>query len=86
VKKRSWGILGFIILLCALYLTPVSAASYVKQAETKVSTTSKKHGWIRHGNDYYYYNSKGKLLVGEDANTKDNIITAQKMGSVLPVG
>ncbi|MDD5805501.1 MAG: phosphodiester glycosidase family protein [Clostridia bacterium] len=65
MKKRSWGILGFIILLCALYLTPVSAASYVKQAETKVSTTSKKHGWIRHGNDYYYYNSKGKLLWGK---------------------
>ena len=48
--------------MCAL---PVSASSYVKASNTKVSTTSKKHGWVKKGRDYYYYNSKGKLLCGK---------------------
>ena len=48
--------------MCAL---PVSASSYVKASNTKVSTTSKKHGWVKKGKDYYYYNSKGKLLCGK---------------------
>lgn len=48
--------------MCAL---PVSASSFVKASNTKVSTTSKKHGWVKKGRDYYYYNSKGKLLCGK---------------------
>lgn len=48
--------------MCVL---PVSASSYVKASNTKVSTTSKKHGWVKKGRDYYYYNSKGKLLCGK---------------------
>ena len=48
--------------MCVL---PVSASSYVKASNTKVSTTSKKHGWVKKGKDYYYYNSKGKLLCGK---------------------
>ena len=48
--------------MCAL---PVSASSYVKASNTKVNTTSKKHGWVKKGKDYYYYNSKGKLLCGK---------------------
>ena len=44
--------------MCAL---PVSASSYVKASNTKVNITSKKHGWVKKGKDYYYYNSKGKL-------------------------
>lgn len=48
--------------MCAL---PVSASSYVKASNTKVNTTSKKHGWVKKGRDYYYYNSKGKLLCGK---------------------
>ena len=43
----------------------VWAASYVKASNTTVSITSKKHGWVKRGKDYYFYNSKGKLLWGK---------------------
>ena len=65
MRKRSWGIIWLIVLLCTMCALPVSASSYVKASNTKVSTTSKKHGWVKKGRDYYYYNSKGKLLCGK---------------------
>ena len=65
MRKRSWGVIGLIVLLCTMCALPVSASSYVKASNTKVSTTSKKHGWVKKGRDYYYYNSKGKLLCGK---------------------
>ena len=42
----------------------VQAAAYVKQNETSVSITSKKTGWQKIGGDYYFYNSKGRLICG----------------------
>ena len=42
----------------------VQAAAYVKQNETSVSITSKKTGWQKIGGDYYFYNSKGRLISG----------------------
>ena len=41
----------------------VQAAAYVKQNETSVSITSKKTGWQKIGGDYYFYNSKGRLIL-----------------------
>ena len=46
----------------------VQAAAYVKQNETSVSITSKKTGWQKIGGDYYFYNSKGRLICGSFTN------------------
>ena len=40
----------------------VNAATYVKQDRTSVSITSKKTGWQKINGDYYFYNSKGRLI------------------------
>ena len=42
----------------------VQAAVYVKQDRTSVSITSAKTGWQKIGGDYYFYNSKGRLICG----------------------
>ena len=42
----------------------VNAATYVKQDRTSVSITSGKTGWQKIGGDYYFYNSKGRLICG----------------------
>lgn len=42
----------------------VNAATYVKQDRTSVSITSKKTGWQKINGDYYFYNSKGRLICG----------------------
>ena len=42
----------------------VNAATYVKQNRTSVSITSKKTGWQKINGDYYFYNSKGRLICG----------------------
>ena len=42
----------------------VQAAVYVKQDRTSVSITSGKTGWQKIGGDYYFYNSKGRLICG----------------------
>lgn len=65
MKKRGLGIICFLFLLCAMCSTSVMASSYVKAYNTTVSTTSKKHGWVKKGKDYYFYNSKGRLLCGK---------------------
>ena len=61
-----------IFLILALFLTAgismravtVNAAAYVKQDRTSVSITSKKTGWKKINGDYYFYNSKGRLICG----------------------
>ena len=61
-----------VFLMLAVFLTAgifmstasVQAAAYVKQNETSVSITSKKTGWQKIGGDYYFYNSKGRLICG----------------------
>ena len=65
MKKRSFGIICFLFLIFTMCSSSVWAASYVKASNTTVSITSKKHGWVRRGKDYYFYNSKGKLLWGK---------------------
>ena len=65
MKKRSFGIICFLFLIFTMCSSPVWAASYVKASNTTVSITSKKHGWVKRGKDYYFYNSKGKLLWGK---------------------
>ena len=65
LKKRSFGIICFLFLIFTMCSSPVWAASYVKASNTTVSITSKKHGWVKRGKDYYFYNSKGKLLWGK---------------------
>ena len=66
MKKRRLGFICFLFLLCTMCFSfPVSAAARVKAANTTVSLTSKKHGWVKNGNDYYFYNSKGQLLCGK---------------------
>ena len=42
----------------------VNAATYVKQNRTSVNITSKKTGWQKINGDYYFYNSKGRLICG----------------------
>lgn len=61
---RYLGILLLILLLCLIPISSVRASSYVKKEDAKVSITSKKTGWQKIGNDYYFYNSKGRLLKG----------------------
>ena len=61
-----------VFLILALFLTAgismcavtVNAATYVKQDRTSVSITSKKTGWQKINGDYYFYNSKGRLICG----------------------
>lgn len=61
-----------VFLILALFLTAgismravtVNAATYVKQDRTSVSITSGKTGWQKIGGDYYFYNSKGRLICG----------------------
>ena len=65
MKKRSFGIICFLFLIFTMCSSSVWAASYVKASNTTVSITSKKHGWVKRGKDYYFYNSKGKLLWGK---------------------
>ena len=65
LKKRSFGIICFLFLIFTMCSSSVWAASYVKASNTTVSITSKKHGWVKRGKDYYFYNSKGKLLWGK---------------------
>lgn len=56
--------LFLLLILCLGSPVTVKASSYVKQTNTKVSIFSKKTGWVKIGSDYYYYNSKGRLLCG----------------------
>ena len=61
---RQLGMLVLVLLLCLPYTASVQAASYVSKENAKVSITSKKTGWQKIGNNYYFYNSKGRLLRG----------------------
>lgn len=67
-KKRMKHLLPAIAALLLILLTgsalTVHAAAYVKKENAAVSITSKKTGWQKIGNDYYFYNSKGRLLCG----------------------
>ena len=64
-KNRLKWLVPVLLLLCLCAGTvTVQAAAYVKPSNTTVSTTSKKRGWVKIGKDYYFYNSKGKLLCG----------------------
>ena len=62
----------------------VNAATYVKQNRTSVSITSKKTGWQKINGDYYFYNSKGRLICG--LNTKVIITTVLPTVNVSPDG
>lgn len=66
-KKKYLRLLAPVILvliLCIGSAATVEAAAYVKKSQTTVSITSKKTGWQKIGKDYYFYNSKGRLLCG----------------------
>lgn len=58
------SVLCLVLGLCLVGSASVKASSYVKKSETKVSITSKKTGWQQIGKDYYFYDSKGRLLCG----------------------
>ena len=65
IIQRRWLLALFLILmLSACTVSTIQAASYVKQSDTKVSIKSQKHGWVKIGRYYYFYNSKGRLLCG----------------------
>lgn len=68
MKKKKYLLclapLLLILILCLGSTTTVQASAYVKKGDTKVSLTSKKTGWVKIGNDYYFYNAKGRLLCG----------------------
>lgn len=68
MRVTSWKkALTLILLGIFLYLgcaATVQASNYVKASDTKVSIISSKHGWVKKGKYYYYYNSKGRLLWG----------------------
>lgn len=58
-------LLAFLILTLSFSgIAQVSASSLVKKGETKVSITSKRHGWVKIGKDSYFYDSRGRLLRG----------------------
>lgn len=54
----------FLITGINIHTVSVQAATYVKQNRTSVSITSKKTGWQKINGDYYFYNSKGRLICG----------------------
>lgn len=62
--RRQLGMLFLVLFLCVSCTASVQAASYVSKENAKVSITSKKTGWQKIGNNYYFYNSKGRLLRG----------------------
>lgn len=61
---RAVPLLILMLLLVFGSTATVRAAAYVKASNTSVSITSKKTGWQKIGNDYYFYDSKGRLLCG----------------------
>lgn len=63
----------------------VNAATYVKQDRTSVSITSKKTGWQKINGDYYFYNSKGRLICGS-LSIKVIITTVLPTANVSPGG
>ncbi len=66
-KKRLLRCTAPLLLLVLLLLgstATVHAYAYVKASNTTVSLTSKKTGWRKIGSDYYFYNSKGRLICG----------------------
>ena len=63
----------------------VNAATYVKQDRTSVSITSGKTGWQKIGGDYYFYNSKGRLICGS-SNTRAIITIVLPTVNDLPAG
>lgn len=76
-KQRCGLYRGFVRLMMLLVLSGVcmagcvavsvecvQAAAYVEQSRTSVSVTSKKTGWQKIKGDYYFYNSKGRLICG----------------------
>ena len=65
VKKKSLVLLLLVFLLCFTGSVSVEASAYVKRGNTKVSLTSSKHGWVKKGKYYYFYNSRGRLLRGQ---------------------
>lgn len=85
LKKRSFGIICFLFLIFTMCSSSVWAASYVKASNTTVSITSKKHGWVKRGKDYYFYNSKENCF-GEKLPTKVSVITAQRMENAIQAG
>lgn len=64
-RRRLFLFLLFAMLLCAGSTVSVQAASYVKASRAEVKLTSKKRGWVKIKKNYYYYNSKGRLLWGK---------------------
>lgn len=63
--QRRWLLtLVLILMVSACAASTVQASSYVKQSSTKVNIKSNKHGWVKIGRYYYFYNSKGRLLCG----------------------
>ena len=65
VKKKSLVLLFLVFLLCFTGSVSVEASAYVKRGNTKISLTSSKHGWVKKGKYYYFYNSRGRLLRGQ---------------------
>lgn len=73
VAKKSSHLFFCVLLFLAMFfaievmpesVATVQAASYVKQSDTTVRISSGKPGWQKIKNDYYFYNSKGRLLCG----------------------
>ena len=70
MKRNSGKIIFFLTILLfsitvsTAHPTSAHAAAYVKQKNTSVSITSKKTGWQLIKGDYYFYNSKGRLICG----------------------
>lgn len=63
-QRRYFPLLLLVLFLCLGNALPTQAAAYVKPSNTSVSITSKRTGWQKIGRDYYFYNSKGRLLCG----------------------
>ena len=68
-RSKSSGLFltALLLLLMLSFGSSVSVSAkayYVKKADTTVSLTSTKTGWVKIGTGYYFYNSKHRLIRG----------------------